>query len=229
VAGISLARIDPKAPLDRVCLLGCGVSTGYGAVLNTCGVEPGSRVAVWGLGAVGLAVIMGAKTAGAKEIIGIDLMEEKFERAKAFGATGFVNPKKDVPEGKTLQAHLVEKFDGGFDYTFECIGNVNTMRQALEASKRGWGVSCIIGVAAAGQEISTRPFQLVTGRTWKGTAFGGWKSRDAVPKLVDDYMKGELKLDEFVTHRFALDEVNKAIDVLHSGESIRSVISIAKA
>ncbi|KAI1720765.1 alcohol dehydrogenase groES-like domain-containing protein [Ditylenchus destructor] len=178
VAGISVCRVDPKAPLDKVCLLGCGISTGYGAVLNTCKVEPGSTVAVWGLGAVGLSVIMGAKEAGAKRIVAIDLLPSKFETAKFFGATDCLNPK-DAPADKSFQSYLVEKFDGGFDYTFECVGNVNLMRQALESAHKGWGVSCIIGVAGSGEEISTRPFQLVTGRTWKGTALGGWKTRDS--------------------------------------------------
>jgi S-(hydroxymethyl)glutathione dehydrogenase/alcohol dehydrogenase len=227
VAAISVCKVDSKAPLDRICLLGCGVSTGYGAVLNTCHVEEGSTVAVWGLGAVGLAVIMGAKEAGAKQIVGIDFIDKKFEMAKKFGATDFINPKA-LPEGKPLQEYLVEKFNGGFDYTFECVGNVRAMRQALESAHKGWGVSCIIGVAGAGQEISTRPFQLVTGRTWKGTAFGGWKSRDSVPKLVEEYVSGKIKLDEFITHRFSLEEVNKAFDHLHAGESLRAVLSVAK-
>ncbi|KAE9421596.1 hypothetical protein Angca_004731 [Angiostrongylus cantonensis] len=225
VADISLCKINPKAPLEKVCLLGCGISTGYGAVVNTCKVEPGSTVAVWGLGAVGLAVIMGAKIVGAKSIVAIDMLESKFETARRFGATDCVNPKS-IPDGKSVQSWLVENYDGGFDYTFECIGNVNTMRQALEASHKGWGVSCIIGVAAAGQEISTRPFQLVTGRTWTGCAFGGWKSVDSVPKLVDDYLDSKIKLDEFITHNFKFDELNLAFDVLHRGESLRSVVSI---
>ncbi|VDP02213.1 unnamed protein product [Heligmosomoides polygyrus] len=180
VADISLCKVNPQAPLEKVCLLGCGISTGYGAVLKTCQVEPGSTVAVWGLGAVGLAVIMGAKSVGAKKIVAIDVLDSKFEKAREFGATDCVNPKT-IPDGKSLQSWLVENFDGGFDYTFECIGNVKTMRQALEAAHKGWGVSCIIGVAAAGQEISTRPFQLVTGRTWKGSAFGG---RFCTPFLI---------------------------------------------
>ncbi|KAJ1366822.1 hypothetical protein KIN20_027591 [Parelaphostrongylus tenuis] len=226
VADISLCKVNPKAPLEKVCLLGCGISTGYGAVLNTCKVEPGSTVAVWGLGAVGLAVIMGAKAVGAKRIVAIDVAESKFEAARRFGATDCVNPKS-IPADKSLQTWLVENFDGGFDYTFECIGNVNTMRQALEAAHKGWGVSCIIGVAAAGQEIATRPFQLVTGRTWVGSAFGGWKSVDSIPKLVDEYMENKIKLDEFITHNFKLDELNRAFDVLHRGESLRSVISTA--
>ncbi|KAI6213396.1 hypothetical protein M3Y94_00145400 [Aphelenchoides besseyi] len=213
MAEISVAKISPKAPLDKVCLLGCGVATGYGAVLNTCKVEPNSTVAVWGLGAVGLSVIMGAKNVGAKQIVAIDLNSERKKIATEFGATDFENPK-DAPQDKPFQQYLIEKYNGGFDYTFECVGNVKIMREALEAAHKGWGVSCIIGVAGSGQEISTRPFQLVTGRTWKGTAFGGWKSRDSVPKLVDDYMDGRLKLDEFITHRFQLEDVNKAIEIL---------------
>ncbi|KAK6754185.1 hypothetical protein RB195_013283 [Necator americanus] len=226
VADISLCKIKSEAPLNKVCLLGCGISTGYGAVVNTCKVEPGSTVAVWGLGAVGLAVIMGAKVVGAKRIVAIDIRENKFDIARQFGATDCVNPKS-VPDGKSLQSWLVENFDGGFDYTFECIGSVQTMRQALEAAHKGWGVSCIIGVAAAGQEISTRPFQLVTGRTWKGSAFGGWKSVDSVPKLVEEYMAKKIKVDEFITHHFKIDDINSALDVLHKGESLRSVISFA--
>jgi S-(hydroxymethyl)glutathione dehydrogenase/alcohol dehydrogenase len=210
-----------------VCLLGCGISTGYGAVLNTCKVEEGSTVAVFGLGAVGLAAIMGAKQAKASRIVAIDILESKKDLAFQFGATDFVNPK-DVPSDKPFQQYLVDNFDGGFDYTFECIGNVKIMRQALEAAHKGWGVSCIIGVAGAGKEISTRPFQLVTGRTWKGTAFGGYKSRDGVPQLVDDYLNGKLKLDEFITHKFDLPDLNEAIDTLHKGESLRSVITISK-
>uniref|UniRef100_A0A0N4ZS79 S-(hydroxymethyl)glutathione dehydrogenase n=1 Tax=Parastrongyloides trichosuri TaxID=131310 RepID=A0A0N4ZS79_PARTI len=217
VADISLCKINENAPLNKVCLLGCGISTGFGAVKNTCKVEKDSTVAVWGLGAVGLAVIMGAKMAGAKRIIGIDTNENKFKIAESFGATDFENPKKS-PNDKSFQTYLVDKYNGGFDYTFECIGNVNTMRQALEAAHKGWGVSCIIGVAGAGQEISTRPFQLVTGRTWLGTAFGGYKSKDSVPKLVDEYSSGTLKLDEFITHTFNFDEINIAFDVLHKGE-----------
>ncbi|CAI4223385.1 unnamed protein product [Auanema sp. JU1783] len=225
VADISLAKINPNCPLDKACLLGCGVSTGYGAVLNTCKVEKGSTVAVWGLGAVGLAVIMGAVAAGAKQIVGIDILPSKLETSRLFGATDVVNPK-DCPEGVSFQSWLVEKFDGGFDYTFECIGNVQTMRQALEAAHKGWGESCIIGVAGAGQEISTRPFQLVTGRTWRGTAFGGWKSVQSVPGLVEQYLEGKLELDKFITHRYKLDEINTSFDVLHSGESLRSVLDV---
>uniref|UniRef100_A0A914WET5 S-(hydroxymethyl)glutathione dehydrogenase n=1 Tax=Plectus sambesii TaxID=2011161 RepID=A0A914WET5_9BILA len=225
VADISVVKVPKAAPLSKVCLLGCGISTGYGAVLKTCKVESGSTVGVWGLGAVGLAVIMGAKAAGASKIIGIDVNEKKFESAKQFGATECLNPKNhELP----IQQVLVDMLDGGFDYTFECIGNVNTMRAALESSHKGWGKSCIIGVAGAGQEISTRPFMLVTGRSWTGSAFGGWKSRDDVPKLVDDYLNGKLKVDEFVTHTFPLTEINKAFDVMHAGDSLRSVVTVAE-
>lgn len=222
VAEISVCKIDPKAPLSKVCLLGCGVPTGYGAALNTAKVEKDSSCAIWGLGAVGLAVALGCKAAGASKIIGIDINPDKFERAKKFGVNEFVNPK-DYPN-QPIQQVLVDKTGGGFDYTFECVGNVETMRSALEAAHKGWGVSVIVGVAAAGKEISTRPFQLVTGRTWKGTAFGGWKSRDSVPKLVDDYMNKKLPLDDFITHNLSFDEINKAFDLLHDGSAIRSVL-----
>lgn len=228
VADISVTKIADNAPLDKVCLLGCGISTGYGAARNNCKVEAGSTVAVWGLGPVGLAVIMGAKIAGAKQIVGIDTNENKFQHAKEFGATECINPR-DIPSGdQSFQSYLVEKFNGGFDYTFECVGNVKTMREALESAHKGWGVSCIVGVAGAGQEISTRPFQLVTGRTWNGSAFGGWKSRDSVPKLVDEYMDGKIKVDEFITHHFELADINKAFDVMHSGESLRSIVTLSK-
>lgn len=219
---ISIAKVDEKAPLKKVCLLGCGISTGYGAVINTAKVEPGSTVAVWGLGAVGLACLMGAKVAGASKIIGIDINPDKFKIAQEFGATDCVNPKD---HDKPIQQVLSEMTDGGLDYTFECIGNVHTMRQALESCHKGWGTSVIIGVAAAGTEISTRPFQLVTGRTWKGTAFGGFKSRDSVPKLVEEYLSGKVKVDEFITHNMALDKINEAFDLMHKGESIRSIVN----
>ncbi|KAK3582700.1 hypothetical protein CHS0354_013051 [Potamilus streckersoni] len=223
VAEISVCKVNPSAPLDKVCLLGCGISTGYGAALNTAKVEPGSNCAVWGLGAVGLAAVMGCKAAGASRIIGIDINPDKFEIAKQFGATECVNPKDF---DKPIQEVLIGMTDGGLDFTFECIGNVHTMRAALESCHKGWGVSVIIGVAASGQEISTRPFQLVTGRTWKGTAFGGWKSRDSVPKLVDSYMEKKLKVDEFVSHTMALEKINEAFDLMHAGKSIRSVVSM---
>jgi len=221
VAEISVAKVAEDAPLEKVCLLGCGISTGYGAALNTAGVEAGSTCAVWGLGAVGLAVIMGCKVAGASRIIGIDINPDKFDTAKQFGATECVNPKEfESP----IQQVLCEKTDGGLDYTFECIGSIHTMRAALESCHKGWGVSVIAGVAAAGQEIATRPFQLVTGRVWKGTAFGGWKSRDSVPKLVEDYKQGKCKVDEFITHTRTLGEINEAFDLMHEGKSIRTVI-----
>jgi len=223
VAGVSVCSVNEKAPQDKVCLLGCGISTGYGAVLNTAKAEPGSTVAVWGLGAVGLAVVMGAVKAGASRIIGVDLNPNKFQVAKEFGCTDCVNPKD---YDKPIQQVLVEMTDGGLDYTFECVGSVHTMRQALESCHKGWGESIIIGVAAAGQEISTRPFQLVTGRVWRGTAFGGWKSRDSVPKLVEEYLRGELKLDEFVTGHMPLTEINEAFDAMHAGRALRTIIDM---
>ncbi|XP_076443014.1 alcohol dehydrogenase class-3-like [Babylonia areolata] len=221
-AEISVAKISPEAKLERVCLLGCGISTGYGAALNTAKVEKGSTCGVWGLGAVGLAVIMGCKAAGATRIIGVDINADKFETAKQFGATEFINPK-DYGD-RPVQEVIVEKTDGGCDYTFECIGSIHTMRAALESCHKGWGESVIIGVAAAGQEISTRPFQLVTGRVWRGSAFGGWKSRDSVPKLVESYMKGTLEVDKFVTFEMPLEEINDAFHKMHAGESIRTVV-----
>ncbi|EMP32801.1 Alcohol dehydrogenase class-3 [Chelonia mydas] len=223
VADISVAKIDAAAPLDKVCLLGCGISTGYGAVLNTAQVEPGSTCAIFGLGGVGLAVIMGCKVAGASRIIGIDLNKDKFAKAKEFGATECINPQDFK---KPIQEALVELTDGGVDYSFECIGNVGVMRAALESCHKGWGVSVIVGVAASGQEISTRPFQLVTGRTWKGTAFGGWKSVESVPKLVAEYMSKKIKVDEFVTHTLPFDKINEAFELLHAGKSIRCVLKL---
>uniref|UniRef100_D3TLQ9 S-(hydroxymethyl)glutathione dehydrogenase n=1 Tax=Glossina morsitans morsitans TaxID=37546 RepID=D3TLQ9_GLOMM len=223
VADISLCKINEKAPMDKVCLLGCGIPTGYGAALNTAKVEAGTSCAIWGLGAVGLATALGCKKAGASKIVGIDINSSKFELAKQFGFTEFINPN-DIEDKGPIQNYLLEKYDGGFDYTFECIGNVNTMRAALEATHKGWGTSVIIGVAAAGQEISTRPFQLVVGRTWKGTAFGGWKSGSDVPKLVEEYMRQELLVDEFVTHTMQLAKINDAFELMHEGKSIRSVV-----
>jgi len=223
VAEISVCKVNPAAPLDKVCLLGCGISTGYGAALNTAKVEQGSNVAIWGLGAVGLAVAMGCKAAGANRIIGVDVNPDKFVTGKFFGCTEFVNPKDHQ---KPIQEVLVELTDGGLDYTFECIGNIHTMRAALESCHKGWGVSVIIGVAGAGQEISTRPFQLVTGRTWKGTAFGGWKSRDSVPMLVEKYLKKEIMIDEFVTHILPLQQINEGFELMHSGKSIRSIVNL---
>lgn len=224
IAEISVGKISPAAPLDRIGLLGCGISTGYGAALNNANVESGSVCAVWGLGAVGLACIMGCRKAGANRIIGIDVNEDKFPLAKSFGATECINPGTLE---RPIDEFLVSITDGGCDYTFECVGNTRLMRQALESCHKGWGVSVIVGVAAAGAEISTRPFQLVTGRVWKGSAFGGWKSRDSIPHLVDSYLSGDLKLDEFITHRFTLSEINKAFEVMHAGKSIRSMIDIS--
>ncbi|XP_054346202.1 alcohol dehydrogenase class-3 [Pongo pygmaeus] len=216
VADISVAKIDPLAPLDKGCLLGCGISTGDGAAVNTAKVEPGSVCAVFGLGGVGLAVIMGCKVAGASWIIGVDIDKDKFARAKEFGASECINPQGF---SKPIQEVLIEMTDGGVDYSFECI-NVKVMRTALEACHKGWGVSMVVGVAASGQEIATHPFQLVTGRTWKGTAFGGWKSVESFPKLVSEYMSKKMKVDEFVTHSLSFDEINKAFQLMDSGKSI---------
>ncbi|MEH6783181.1 MAG: S-(hydroxymethyl)glutathione dehydrogenase/class III alcohol dehydrogenase [Alcanivorax jadensis] len=221
VPEISLAKVSKEAPLDKICLLGCGVTTGIGAVLNTAKVEPGSTVAVFGLGGIGLSVIQGAVMAKAERIIAIDTNPAKETLARQFGATDFINPKD---YNNSIQEVIVELTDGGVDYSFECIGNVNVMRSALECCHKGWGESIIIGVAGAGEEIATRPFQLVTGRVWKGSAFGGVKGRTELPGYVDRYMNGEIKIDEFVTHTMGLDEINTAFDLLHEGKSIRSVI-----
>lgn len=225
VADISLCKIDEKAPLDKIGLLGCGIPTGYGAAINTAKVEPGSICGIWGLGAVGLATAMGCRKAGAAKIYGIDINSDKFEIAKKFGVTDFINPKEVADKGP-IQNYIIDLLDGGFDYSFECIGNVNTMRAALEATHKGWGTSVIIGVAAAGQEISTRPFQLVVGRTWKGTAFGGWKSVSDVPKLVQEYLSKELMVDEFITHTMGLEAINEAFDLMHAGKSIRAIVKL---
>jgi len=222
---ISLAKVNKEAPLEEVCLLGCGVTTGMGAVLNTAKVEKGDNVAVFGLGGIGLSAIIGAKMAGANKIIGIDINESKFELAKQLGATDCINPKD---YDKPIQDVIVEMTDGGVEYSFECIGNVDVMRSALECCHKGWGESIIIGVAGAGQEISTRPFQLVTGRVWRGTAFGGVKGRSELPEIVERYMAGEFKLDDFITHTMPLEDINKSFDLMHSGESIRSVIHFEK-
>ena len=219
---IAAAKIREDAPFDKVCLIGCGVTTGLGAVLNTAGVEPGANVVVFGLGGVGLSVIQGARLAGANMIVGVDINPDKAPRAERFGMTHFVNPKE--VEGD-LVPYLVDLTGGGADYSFECIGLVETMRQALECAHRGWGESIIIGVAGAGQEISTRPFQLVTGRVWRGTAFGGFKGRRDVPKIVDWYMDGKIEIDDMVTHTMDLDAINDAFDLMHEGKSIRSVIN----
>ncbi|HET8790787.1 MAG TPA: S-(hydroxymethyl)glutathione dehydrogenase/class III alcohol dehydrogenase [Modicisalibacter sp.] len=218
---VSLAKVSREAPLDKICLLGCGVTTGIGAVLNTAKVEPGSTVAIFGLGGIGLAAIQGAQMAKASRIIAIDINPDKFELARQFGATDVVNPK-DYSD--PIQQVIVDMTDGGVDYSFECIGNVNVMRSALECCHKGWGESVIIGVAGAGEEISTRPFQLVTGRVWKGSAFGGVKGRSELPGYVDRYMNGELKIDEFVTHDLPFDKINEAFELLHEGKSIRSVL-----
>lgn len=221
VPEIALAKINPAAPLDKVCLLGCGVTTGIGAVLNTAKVEPGSTVAVFGLGGIGLSVIQGAVMAKAGRIIAIDLNSDKFAMATALGATDTLNPAEIG--GDAVEA-IKEMTNGGVDYSFECIGNVKVMRQALECCHMGWGVSTIIGVAGAGQEIQTRPFQLVTGRTWKGTAFGGVKGRSQLPGYVENYLQGQIELDRMVTHTMPLEDINIAFDLMHEGKSIRSVI-----
>lgn len=218
---IALAKIREDAPFDKVCYIGCGVTTGIGAVINTAKVEPGANVVVFGLGGIGLNVVQGARIAGANMIIGVDLNPARQALAKKFGMTHFVNPT-DV--GGDLVAHLVELTGGGADYSFECIGNVEVMRQALECCHRGWGVSVIIGVAGSGKEIKTRPFQLVTGRTWKGTAFGGARGRTDVPKIVDWYMDGKINIDDLITHTMPLEKINHGFELMHSGESIRSVV-----
>jgi S-(hydroxymethyl)glutathione dehydrogenase/alcohol dehydrogenase len=225
VPEISLAKISKAAPLEKVCLLGCGVTTGMGAVKNTAKVQPGDTVAVFGLGGIGLSVIIGAVMAKASRIIAIDINEDKFDIAKKLGATDVVNPKNF---DKPIQDVIVEMTDGGVDFSFECIGNVKVMRSALECCHKGWGESVIIGVAAAGQEISTRPFQLVTGRIWKGSAFGGVKGRSQLPGIVEQYMRGEFELDTFITHTMGLDDINHAFDLMHEGKSIRSVILFDK-
>jgi S-(hydroxymethyl)glutathione dehydrogenase / alcohol dehydrogenase len=222
VPEIALAKIRSDAPFDKVCYIGCGVTTGVGAVINTAKVEPGSNVVVFGLGGIGLNVIQGAKLVGANQIIGVDMNPSKKALAEKLGMTHFVNPRE---LDQDLVAHLVELTKGGADYSFECIGNINTMRQALECCHKGWGVSVIVGVAGAGEEISTRPFQLVTGRTWKGTAFGGAKSRRDVPKMVDWYMEGKLNIDDLITQVMPLERINDAFDMMHRGEGIRSVIT----
>jgi S-(hydroxymethyl)glutathione dehydrogenase/alcohol dehydrogenase len=219
---IALAKIREDAPFDKVCYIGCGVTTGIGAVINTARVEPGANVVVFGLGGIGLNVIQGARMAGADKIIGVDINPGRKALAERFGMTHFVNPRE--VEGD-LVPHLVALTDGGADYSFECVGNVDLMRQALECCHRGWGVSVIIGVAGAGQEIRTRPFQLVTGRSWKGTAFGGARGRRDVPKIVDWYMRGKIEIDPLITHQLPLERINEAFDLMHSGESIRTVVT----
>ena len=218
---ISLAKVDKDAPLEKVCLLGCGVTTGMGAVMNTAKVEEGATVAIFGLGGIGLAAVIGAKMAKASRIIGVDINEDKFELAKKLGATDCINSKN---YNQPIQDVIVEMTDGGVDYSFECIGNVDVMRQALECCHKGWGESVIIGVAGAGKEISTRPFQLVTGRVWRGSAFGGVKGRSELPGYVERYLQGDIPLDDFITHTMPLERINEAFDLMHKGESIRTVI-----
>ncbi len=217
---IAVAKVRKDAPFEKICYIGCGVTTGIGAVVFDAKVEPGSNVAVFGLGGIGLNVIQGAKMVGANKIIGIDLNPAKVELAKKFGMTDFINPK----EVDNVVEAICDLTNGGVDYSFECIGNVNVMRQALECCHKGWGESVIIGVAGAGQEIATRPFQLVTGRVWRGSAFGGARGRTDVPKIVDWYMDGKVNIDDLITHVMPLEDINKAFDLMHKGESIRSVI-----
>jgi S-(hydroxymethyl)glutathione dehydrogenase/alcohol dehydrogenase len=218
---IAVAKVREDAPFDKICYIGCGVTTGIGAVAFTMKVEAGSTVAVFGLGGIGLNVIQGAHMVGATRIIGVDLNPAKADLARQFGMTDFVNPG----EVENVVDHLVQMTGGGVDYSFECIGNVNVMRQALECCHKGWGQSCIIGVAGAGQEISTRPFQLVTGRSWRGSAFGGARGRTDVPRIVDWYMEGKINIDEMITHTMPLNQINDAFDLMHAGKSIRSVVT----
>jgi len=218
---IALAKIRPDAPFDKVCYIGCGVTTGIGAVMNTAKVEPGARAVVFGLGGIGLNVIQGLRMVGADQIVGVDLNPGRKPMAEKFGMTHFVNPAEVQGD---LVPYLVDLTKGGADYTFECIGNTKVMRQALECAHRGWGKSIIIGVAGAGQEISTRPFQLVTGRTWMGTAFGGARGRTDVPRIVDWYMDGKINIDDLITHKLALADINEGFELMHHGESIRSVV-----
>jgi S-(hydroxymethyl)glutathione dehydrogenase/alcohol dehydrogenase len=219
---IAVAKIREDAPFEKVCYIGCGVTTGIGAVINTARVEPGANVVVFGLGGIGLNVVQGARLAGANKIIGVDLNPKRKALGEKFGLTHFVNPKE---VGGDLVAHLVELTGGGADYSFECIGNVDVMRQALECCHRGWGVSVIIGVAGSGQEIKTRPFQLVTGRVWKGTAFGGARGRTDVPRIVDWYMEKKINIDDLITHVMPLKDINKSFDLMHAGDSIRAVVT----
>jgi S-(hydroxymethyl)glutathione dehydrogenase / alcohol dehydrogenase len=218
---IALAKVRADAPFDKICYIGCGVTTGVGAVINTAKVEPGSRAVVFGLGGIGLNVIQGLRLVGAAQIVGVDMNDSKEEWGRRFGMTHFVNPSKVNGD---LVAHLVELTGGGADYSFECIGNVKVMRVALECAHKGWGQSIIIGVAGSGQEIATRPFQLVTGRVWKGTAFGGARGRTDVPKIVDWYMNKKIEIDPMITHTMPLEDINKAFDLMHEGKSIRSVV-----
>jgi len=219
---ISVAKVREDAPFDKICYIGCGVTTGVGAVVNTAKVEPGANVVVFGLGGIGLNVIQGARMVGANMIVGVDVNAERRAIAERFGMTHFVSPTE---VGDDLVNHLVNLTKGGADYTFECVGNVKLMRQALECCHKGWGTSIIIGVAPAGAEIATRPFQLVTGRVWKGSAFGGARGRTDVPKIVDWYMDGKIKIDELITHKLPLARINEAFDLMHEGKSIRTVVT----
>ncbi|XP_037602080.1 alcohol dehydrogenase 1-like [Sebastes umbrosus] len=220
---LAVAKIDPAAPLDKVCLIGCGICTGYGAAVNNAKVEPGSTCAVFGLGAVGLAAVMGCKDAGAKRIIAVDTNPEKFEKAKEFGATEFVNPKD---HSKPISEVLSDMTDGGVDFSLECVGNVGVMRSALESCVKGWGVSVIVGWTEL-EDFSARPVQLIAGRTWKGSVFGGYKGRDAVPQMVKAYLDKKLKVDEFITHNMTLDQVNDAIELMKHGKCIRTVLNVS--
>ena len=221
VPEIALAKVDKRAAFDKICYIGCGVTTGIGAVINTAKAEPGCRAVVFGLGGIGLNVLQGLKMIGASMIVGVDMNNDKKEWGERFGMTHFVNPSEISGD---LVGHLVELTGGGADYSFECIGNTDVMRQALECTHKGWGESIIIGVAGAGKEISTRPFQLVTGRSWRGTAFGGARGRTDVPKIVDWYLDGKIDIDPMITHTLGLEDINKGFDLMHSGESIRSVV-----
>ncbi|KAK6187842.1 hypothetical protein SNE40_005779 [Patella caerulea] len=221
VAEVSVCKVDTNAPLEKVCLLGCSISTGYGAVVNTARVEPGSTCAVWGLGAIGLAVIMGCKKAGATRIIGVDINPDKFTIAREFGATECINP---TDYDKPIQEVIAEATSGGCDFAFECIGSVDAMRACIEACHKGWGVSTLLGMTAPGAELTAKPYSIVTGITCNGSVFGGWKSRDSLPKLVDEYMKKEIKVDEFVSFTLTLDKINEGFDLMKSGKSIKSVV-----
>ncbi|KAI7846865.1 formaldehyde dehydrogenase [Circinella umbellata] len=225
VADVSVVKVDPKPSLEKLCLLGCGITTGFGAATKTAKVTPGSSVAIFGMGCIGLSVAQGAVYNGASRIIGIDVNPGKEKVSREFGCTEFLNPKDF---DKPIQEVLVEMTDGGLDYTFDCTGNVQVMRAALEACHKGWGESTVIGVAAAGQEISTRPFQLVTGRVWRGSAFGGVKGRTEMGGLVQSYLDGKLKVDEFITHKFDFNDLNKAFEAMHGGDCIRAVVTVSK-
>lgn len=225
VADVSLVAVDPDVSLEKLCLLGCGVTTGYGAAVKTANVQKGDNVAVFGAGTVGLSVVQGAKARGANKIIVVDINSEKKQWSLDFGATDFVNPKTDLKDGETIVQKLIDMTDGGLEFTFDCTGNVHVMRDALESCHKGWGESIIIGVAGAGQEISTRPFQLVTGRVWKGSAFGGIKGRSEMGGLIKDYQDGKIKIDEFITHRRPFSEINKGFEDLHHGDCLRTVLN----